>query len=63
LVKDENGELFPRPHVLIRWKNYFSQLLNVHGVSVARQMEIYKYTAEPLVTEHIPFEAKIVVAK
>jgi hypothetical protein len=31
LVKDENGDLLTDPHnSLNRWKNYFSQLLNVH---------------------------------
>jgi hypothetical protein len=30
-----------------RWKNYFSQLLEVHNVSDIRQIEVY--TAEPLV--------------
>jgi hypothetical protein len=29
------------------WKNYFSQLLNVHNVSDVRQIEVH--TAEPLV--------------
>jgi hypothetical protein len=30
LVKDENGDLLADPHnILNRWRNYFSQLLNV----------------------------------
>jgi hypothetical protein len=34
LVKDENGDLLADSHnILNRWKNYFSQLLNVHRVS------------------------------
>ena len=32
---------------LARWKNHFSQLLNVHGVNDVRQTDIH--TAEPLV--------------
>jgi len=32
-----------------RWSNYFSQLLNVHGVNDVRQAEIQ--TAEPVVPE------------
>jgi hypothetical protein len=37
LVKDENGDLRPDSHnILNRWKNYFSQLLNVHNVSDVR---------------------------
>jgi hypothetical protein len=40
LVKDENGDLLADSHnILIRWKNYFSQLLNVHRVSDVRQIE------------------------
>jgi len=32
-----------------RWRNYFSQLFNVHGVKDVGQAEIH--TAEPLVPE------------
>jgi hypothetical protein len=33
LVKDENGDLLADSHnILNRWKNYFSQLLDVHRV-------------------------------
>jgi hypothetical protein len=50
LVKDENGDLLADSHnILNRWKNYFSQLLNVLGVSDVRQIEIH--TAEPLVPD------------
>jgi hypothetical protein len=38
LVKDEKGHLLvDSHHILNRWKNYFSQLLNVHRVSDVRQ--------------------------
>jgi hypothetical protein len=38
------------PHsILNRWKNYFCQLLNVHGVNDVRQTEIH--TAEPSSSE------------
>jgi hypothetical protein len=48
LVKDENGDLLANFHnILNRWKNYFSQLLNVHNVSDIRRIEVH--TAEPLV--------------
>jgi hypothetical protein len=41
LVKDENGELLVDSYsILNSWKNYFSQLLNVHSVSDVRQIEI-----------------------
>jgi hypothetical protein len=34
LKKDENGDLLADSHnILNRWKNYFSQLLNVHRAS------------------------------
>jgi uncharacterized membrane protein len=34
LVKEENGDLLANFHnILNRWKNNFSQLLNVHNVS------------------------------
>jgi hypothetical protein len=37
LVKDENGDLLADSHnILNRWKNYFSQLLDVHNVSDVR---------------------------
>jgi hypothetical protein len=50
LLKDENGYLLADPHnILNRWKNYFSQSLNVHRVSDIRQIEVH--TAEPLVPE------------
>jgi len=50
VLKDEKGDLVANARsILARWKNYFSQLLNVHGVNNVRQTEIY--TAEPLVPE------------
>jgi hypothetical protein len=42
-----------------RWKNYFCQLLNVHGFNDIRQTEIH--TAEPLVPEPSSFEVEIAV--
>jgi hypothetical protein len=35
--------------ILNRWKNYFCQLLNVHGAGGVRQTEMH--TAEPFVPE------------
>jgi hypothetical protein len=44
IVKDEKGDVVADSHsIMARWRNYFSQLLNVRG----RQVEIH--TAEPLV--------------
>jgi hypothetical protein len=61
LVKDANGDRLADFHILNRWKNYFSQLLNVHMVSDVRQIDIH--AAEPLVPEPSPFETGIVIAK
>jgi hypothetical protein len=42
LVKDENGDLLVDfNNILNRSKNFFSQLLNVHNVSVVRQIEVH----------------------
>jgi hypothetical protein len=43
------------------WKNYFSQLLNVHNVSDVRQTEVD--TAEPLVPGPSCLEFEIAIAK
>jgi hypothetical protein len=41
VVKDENCDLFADSHnTLNRWKNYFSQSLNVHNVNDVQQIEI-----------------------
>jgi hypothetical protein len=43
LGKDENGDLLAGSHnILIRWKNYCSQLLSVHARG-GKQIEIYIY--------------------
>jgi hypothetical protein len=48
IIKDENGNLLAYPqNVLNRWKNFFNQVLNVHGVHDVRQVDIH--TAELLV--------------
>jgi hypothetical protein len=41
-------------NILNRWKNYFSQLLNIHRVSDVRQIEIRR--GEPLVPDPNPPE-------
>jgi hypothetical protein len=61
-VKDVNGDLLADFHdILNRWKNYFSQLLNVHNVSDVRQIEVH--TAEPLVPGPSRLEVEIAIAK
>jgi hypothetical protein len=47
-------------NILNRWRNYFSQLLNVHSVNDVRQVEIH--TAEPLVPGPSRLEAEIAIA-
>jgi hypothetical protein len=46
---------------LNRWKNYFSQLLNVHGISDVRQIETH--TAESLGLDSSPFEDENAITK
>jgi hypothetical protein len=61
LVKDENGDLpTDSQNISNRWKNYFSQLLNVHNVSYVRQIEVHM--AEPLVFGPSRLEVEIAIA-
>jgi hypothetical protein len=62
IVKDEQGDLVVDPHsILARWRNYFSQILNVHGVNVVRQAETH--TAELLVPEPSVSEIELAIDK
>jgi hypothetical protein len=62
ITKDENGNLIAVPqNVLNRWKNFFNQVLNVHGIHDVRQMDIH--TAEPLVPEPSLVEVEIAIGK
>jgi len=50
IVKDVKGDLVADSHSIVaRWRNYFSQLFNVHEVKDVGQAEIH--TAEPQVSE------------
>jgi hypothetical protein len=61
-MKDENGDLFADSYnILNRWKNCFSQLLNVHNISDVRQIEVHM--AEPLVPGPSCLEVEIANAK
>jgi len=54
--------LFAHFHsILTRWRKYFCQLLNVHGVNDVRQTEIH--TAEPPVPDPSAFEVEVAVEK
>ena len=62
IVKDEKGDLVADPHsIMARWRNYFSQLFNVHGVKDVGQAEIH--TAEPLVPEPRAAEFELAIDK
>ena len=62
VAKDEKGDLFADSHsIMARWRNYFSQLLHVHGVNDVREAEIH--TAEPLVHEPSAFEVELAIEK
>jgi hypothetical protein len=59
-VKDENCDLLAQSsNILKRWKNYFSQILNVYNVSDVGQIEVH--TAEQLVPGPSPLEAVIAI--
>ena len=50
IVKDDKADLVADSNsILARWRNYFSQMLNVHGFNDVRQTKLH--TADPLVTE------------
>jgi hypothetical protein len=62
IIKDENGNLLADPqNVLNRWKNFFNQVPNIHGVHDVRQMDIH--TAEPLVPESSLVGVEIAIGK
>ena len=47
--------------IMVRWRNYFSQLFNVHADNDVRQAEIHK--VEPLVPEPSAFEVELAIGK
>jgi len=54
--------LFTDSHsILARWRNYFSQLLNVHGINDVRHTEIH--TVKPLVSEQSTLEVEMAIEK
>jgi len=62
IVKDGKDDLVADSHSTVaRWRNYFSQLFNVHGVKDVRQAEIH--TAEPLVPEPSASEVELAIDK
>ena len=62
IVKDEKGDLVVDSHgIVARWRKYFSQLFNKHGVKDVGQAEIH--TAEPLVPEPSASEVQLAIDK
>jgi len=62
IMKDDKGVLVADSQtILVRWRKYFSQLLNVHGINDVRQTEIH--TAEPLVPEPSACEFELPIEK
>jgi hypothetical protein len=60
IIKDENSNLLADPQsVMSMWKNFFNQVLNVHGVHDVRQMDIH--TAESLVPEPSLIKVEIAI--
>jgi len=47
--------------IVVRWRKYFSQLLNVHGVNDITYTEIH--TAEPIMPEPSSFEVELAIEK
>jgi len=62
IVKDEKGYLVADSHSIVaRWRNYFSQIFNVHGVKDDGRAEIH--TAEPLVPGPSAAEIELAIDK
>jgi hypothetical protein len=62
LVKDEDCDKLADSNTIVnRWKCYFSQVLNVHNISVVRQREIR--SAEPLVLDPNHLEVEIAIVR
>jgi hypothetical protein len=62
VINDQNDNLRADPQIVLnRWKNFFNQVLNVHGVPDVRQKDIH--TAEPLVPEPSLVEVEIAIGK
>jgi hypothetical protein len=59
-VRDEKGDLVA-DSIMASWRNYFSQILNVHGVSEVRQAEIH--TKKPFVPESNAMEVELAIEK
>jgi hypothetical protein len=62
IVYDDKVELVADSHsILASWRNYFSQLFNVHWVDVVRLADVH--TAAPLVPEQSVFVVELAIEK
>ena len=62
IIKDEKGDLVAESHsIMAKWRNFFSQILNVHGISDVSQAEIH--TAEPPMPEPSALEFELSIGK
>jgi hypothetical protein len=62
LVKYQRVDLLADPHKSLNsWKNYFCQLLNVHGAGDVRQTHMH--AAEPFVPDPSSSEAEVATGK
>ena len=62
IVNDEKVDFVADFHsIMARWRNYFSKILNVHGISDVRQAEIH--TAVPLVPKSSVLVFEIAIEK
>jgi len=62
MVNDEKGDLVAdSKNIVVKWRNYFSQLFKVHVVKDVGQVEIQ--TAEPLIPETSASEVEIAIDK
>jgi len=65
-VKDEKDDVVADSHsILVRWRNHFFQLLNVHGFNVVTHTHTHTeiHTAELLVPDSNAFEVELAVEK
>jgi hypothetical protein len=61
-MKNDDDDLVTDSHsILARWRNHFSQLLNIHGIHDVWQTEIH--TTEPLEPEPSVFKVEMVFEK
>jgi hypothetical protein len=62
ILTDEKRGLVADSHsILARRRNYFSQILNVHGVNDIRQTEIH--TSEPVIPEPSASDIELAIEK